>query len=33
MNKVDTDKTPFSKLSQVGIVVKDMDKAIEFMSS
>ena len=33
MNKANTSNTPFSKLSQVGIVVKDMDKAIEFLSS
>jgi catechol 2,3-dioxygenase-like lactoylglutathione lyase family enzyme len=33
MSETGSGKSPFSKLSQVGIVVKDMDRAIEFMSS
>ena len=33
MTAVSKDKNPFSRLSQIGIVVKDMDKAIEFLSS
>ncbi|HJX69822.1 MAG TPA: VOC family protein [Dehalococcoidia bacterium] len=30
MEKVGTEKPPFSKVDQIGVIVRDMDKAIEY---
>ena len=30
MEKIGTEKLPFSKVDQVGVVVRDMDKAVEY---
>ena len=33
MGKTETEKSPFSKVSHVGIVVRDMDQAVEYYQS
>jgi len=33
MEKIGTEKSPFSKIDHVGVVIRDMDKAIEFYQS
>ena len=33
MDKTDTEKSPFSKVHHIGVVVKDMGKAIEYYQS
>ena len=33
MSKIEIGKTPFSKFGQIGLIVGDIDKAVEFLSS
>ena len=33
MEKMETEKLPFSKVIQVGVIVRDMDKAVEYYQS